>query len=160
MAYAGRLVPRDQALEIAHDVAVEMLSQFNAPVSNALLYMRVTSRLRDAWRAQTRRSALDGAYAELRASVMPSWAQPGAELEARELRERINDVLAGMPDAMRNAYLLVREEELTYKEAAIRLGVTVSTVHTQLSRANVLLRECVKRYHADAPIARSSEEQR
>ena len=53
-----------------------------------------------------------------------------------------------MPRAMRETFLLVRDEELSYKEAAARLGVSVGTVHTQLSRANALLRECIQRYQA------------
>ena len=45
-------------------------------------------------------------------------------------------------------HFLVRDEELSYKDAAARLGVAVGTVHTQLSRANALLRECIQRYQA------------
>ncbi len=160
MRYAERLVPRDQAFEIAHDVAIEMLRQTPDRVNGTLLYIRVTSRVRNLWRATQRRAALDRAYLEMRSSAMPAWAQPGADLEARELRERIEDVLAQMPSAMREAFLLVREEELSYKETAARLGITVGTVHTQLSRANALLRECVERYRAGAVRATGSRKER
>ena len=114
-----------------------------------MLYLRVTSRLRNLWRAARRRASLDRAYVEMQTRAVPAWANPGAELEARELRKRIEAVVAHMPDAMREVFILVREEELSYKETAERLGVSVGTVHTQLSRANALLRECVARYHAD-----------
>jgi RNA polymerase sigma-70 factor (ECF subfamily) len=144
------LVPRDQAFEVAHEVAVEMLRHSPDRVTATLLYIRVTSRVRNLWRATQRRAALDRAYLEMRSSAMPAWAEPGADLEARELRQRIEDVLAQMPNAMREAFLLVREEELSYKETAARLGISVGTVHTQLSRANALLRECVERYRSGA----------
>ena len=86
---------------------------------------------------------------ETRADDPPAWARPGADLEARELGDRIAQVVARMPRGMREAFLLVREERLSYREAAERLGVGVGTIHTQLARAGVLLRECVKAYHDD-----------
>jgi RNA polymerase sigma-70 factor, ECF subfamily len=159
MRYAERVVPREQAFEVAHDVAVEMLRHPPGEISGTLLYIRVTSRLRNLWRATQRRAALDRAYLEMRATAMPAWAVPGSELEARELRERIDEVLMRMPTAMREAFLLVREEELSYKETAARLGVSVGTVHTQLSRANALLRECVERYHAGVSNAAESNKE-
>ncbi len=151
MAHAERLLPREQAFEIAHDVALEMIGRPAKLVSGALIYVAVTSRLRNMRRSTVRRAALEGAYLEARERVHPAWSQPGSELEASELRARIDGVMAGMPTGMRDAFVLVREQELSYKEAALRLGVSVGTIHTQLSRANALLRECVERYHAAAP---------
>jgi DNA-directed RNA polymerase specialized sigma24 family protein len=57
---------------------------------------------------------------------------------------------------MRSVFVLVREEELSYKETAARLGITVGTVHTQLSRANALLRDAVANYQSDKPSAHQS----
>ena len=158
MRYAERVVPREQAFEIAHDVAVELLRRPPERLSGTMLYLRVTSRLRNLWRASQRRAATDRAYLDMRAATAPSWADPASALEAEELAGHIDDALARMPRAMRDAFLLVRDEELSYKETAARLGVSVGTVHTQLSRANVLLRECVKRYRDGAPRAGSTRE--
>ena len=146
--YAERLVSREQAFEIAHDVAVEMLRRPPERLSGTMLYLRVTSRLRNLWRANQRRAATDRAYLEMRSARTPEWADPAAGVEADELRACIRDALDRMPTAMRQTFLLVRDEELSYKEAAARLGVAVGTVHTQLSRANALLRECIQRYQA------------
>jgi RNA polymerase sigma factor (sigma-70 family) len=146
--YAERLVPREQAFEIAHDVAVEMLRRPPERMSGTMLYLRVTSRLRNLWRANQRRAATDRAYLEMRSTRTPAWADPAAGVEAEELRARIREALDGMPPAMRQTFLLVRDEELSYKEAAARLGVSVGTVHTQLSRANAVLRECIQRYQS------------
>lgn len=148
MRYAERLVDRDQAFEIAHDVAVEMLRRPPERMSGTMLYLRVTSRLRNLWRATQRRAATDRAYLEMRSASTPSWADPAGGLEADELRAHIQRTLDRMPHAMRDTFLLVRDEELSYKETAARLGVSVGTVHTQLSRANALLRECIQRYQA------------
>jgi RNA polymerase sigma-70 factor (ECF subfamily) len=151
MRCAERYLPRDQALEVAHDVASEMLRLPPGRVTGTLIYVAVTSRLRSLWRRKERRAALEGAYHERWSSVTPLWAEPGAEMEIRELQQRIDAALADMPPGMRKVFVLVREEGLSYKEAAARLGVNVGTVHTQLSRANALLRQVVARYRGDAP---------
>lgn len=148
MRYAERLVGRDQAFEIAHDVAVEMLRRPPERLSGTMLYLRVTSRLRNLWRATQRRAAIDRAYIEMRAASTPAWADPASGIEADELRACIRRALERMPKAMRETFHLVRDEELSYKETAARLGVSVGTVHTQLSRANALLRECIQRHQS------------
>jgi RNA polymerase sigma-70 factor (ECF subfamily) len=148
MRYAERLVGREQAFEIAHDVAVEMLRRPPERMSGTMLYLRVTSRLRNLWRASQRRAATDRAYIDMRAASTPAWANPAAGVEAEELRVCIRKALDRMPPSMRETFLLVRDEELSYKETAARLGVSVGTVHTQLSRANALLRDCIQRHQA------------
>jgi RNA polymerase sigma-70 factor (ECF subfamily) len=150
MGFAERYLPRAQALEIAHDVAIEIHRLPSDRVTGTLIWIAVTSRLRNFWRATQRRAAAEGAYHEMWAGATSTWAQPGAEMEARELQTRIEAAVAAMPPAMRDVFVLVRGRELSYREAAARLGVSVGTVHTQLSRANALLRECVARYHADS----------
>jgi RNA polymerase sigma factor (sigma-70 family) len=159
LKHARRLIQGGQADEVAHDVATEMLDRPELEVSGSLLYVAVVYRLRTLWRATDRRSTTERQYLEMRREGTPAWAQPDSGLEAAELRERIEATLAAMPAGMREAFLLVREDELSYREAAERLGVAVGTVHTQLSRANALLRECVKQYHADAPRASRSPTQ-
>ena len=111
--YAERLVPREQAFEIAHDVAVEMLRRPPARMSGTMLYLRVTSRLRNLWRANQRRAATDRAYLDMRDTRTPAWADPAAGVEAEELRARIREALNAMPRGMRETFLLVRDEELT-----------------------------------------------
>jgi RNA polymerase sigma factor (sigma-70 family) len=153
MSHARRLVHGDQAAEVAHEVAVDMLARPVEEISGRLLYIAVVYRLRSLWRSADRRSATERAYIDLRSGGTPAWAQPDSGLLAEELRECIEDTLARMPAGMREAFLLVRDDELSYRDAATRLGVAVGTVHTQVSRANALLRECVRQYHADRPSA-------
>jgi RNA polymerase sigma factor (sigma-70 family) len=154
MGFAERYLPRDQAQEIAHDVACEMLRLGAERATGALIYVAVTSRLRTFWRSAQRRAALEGAYRETQTPSV--WADPGASLELGELRGRIDDCIAAMPPAMRQVFVLLREEELSYKDAASRLGVSVATVHTQIARASARLRDCVGQYRLDAPGANSS----
>ena len=156
--HAERYVATDQAREIAHEVATEMAQLPQGNVSASLIYIAVTSRLRDHWKMSKRRALAEGKYQELQRNATPAWAIPDADVEYDELHKSIARVLDEMPRAMREVFLLVREEELSYKEVAERLGVGTGTVHTQLSRANALLRECVSRYYADRNIDASGEE--
>ena len=151
-------MPPQQASELAHDVTVELLRRTDSPPpAGPLIYLAVMRRLRDAARATKRRAAREGQYLGAQSSHTPSWAEPGADLEARELGERVAKTVAQMPGGMRDVFLLIREEQLSYKEAAERLGVGVGTVHTQLSRAGALLRECVKQHNADKPSRNARE---
>jgi RNA polymerase sigma-70 factor (ECF subfamily) len=160
MGFAGKHLPRDEALEIAHEVASEIVNMPAAGITSGLIYIAVTRRLRNFWRSRARRSAAEGAYQELRSGATPGWAQPGAEIETGELQTRVTEALAAMPPAMREVFLLIREKELSYKEVAAHLGVSTGTVHTQLSRALALLRDCVAQYYLGNPSAKSSKEAR
>jgi RNA polymerase sigma factor (sigma-70 family) len=151
MTYALRLLPREEARELAHDVAVELVRSPDASaLSGPVVYLAVTRRLRNAIRAARRRSTREQAYLQSNNGT-PAWVRPDADLEARELRDRLRDAVAEMPASMREIFLLLREQEVSYKEVADRLGVSVGTVHTQLSRAAARLRECVRRYEAGEP---------
>jgi RNA polymerase sigma factor (sigma-70 family) len=161
MRYARRIVPRDQAFEVAHDVALEMLDRPAAQrASGALLFVAVSRRLRNVARAEHRRAARDGAYLEQQSAQTTVWANPDVALETRELGDYIAGIVQRMPDGMRDAFVLVREEGLTYKQAAERLNVGVGTVHTQLSRALTLIRDGVQDYYDDAPGARRTRDGR
>jgi RNA polymerase sigma factor (sigma-70 family) len=151
MAFAERYLSRDDALEIAHDIAVSMLRLPPERVTGTLIYVAVANHVRRRWRSSNRRRAVEGAYHERWTSTTPSWADPDADLELREMQSRIASVVASMPDGMREVFVLIREEGLTYKDVAARLGIGVGTVHTQLSRATALLRECITQYQSAAP---------
>jgi RNA polymerase sigma factor (sigma-70 family) len=156
--HAECYVAADQAREIAHDVASEMAQLPAGNATPALIYVAVTSRLRDHWKMSKRRAIAEGKYQQMQCGVTPAWAIPDAGVEYDELHRRITRVLEDMPNAMRKVFLLVRDEELSYKQVAEQLGIGTGTVHTQLSRANALLRECVARYYADLNIDAAGQE--
>jgi RNA polymerase sigma factor (sigma-70 family) len=158
MRHAARHVAWDEAFEIAHDVANEVLRRraarpelaANTDLTEGFIHLAVTNRLRNLARSRRRRAAAEGAHHTQRLQLSSVWATPATDLEQQELQEVVDAAVAGMPDGMREVFLLVRRDELPYKEVARRLGVGVGTVHTQLSRANSLLRRAIERYRADA----------
>lgn len=62
-----------------------------------------------------------------------------AELEQSELAAAARAVVAELPERCREIYLLSSEHGLSYSEIAAMLGISVSTVKTQMGRAFTLL---------------------
>jgi RNA polymerase sigma-70 factor (ECF subfamily) len=67
---------------------------------------------------------------------------PGADdlLQARELHDRMERVLADLPPAQRVAFELLKKEGLSVAEAAAVLGTTVAAVKLRAHRAYAALR--------------------
>jgi RNA polymerase sigma-70 factor (ECF subfamily) len=89
-------------------------------------------------RRRTEGGELFEAAAETRAEAAPG---PDAELEAGEMRERLQAALASLPEEFRTALVLRTHEGLSYEEIAHTLGVPIGTVMSRIHRARCLLRE-------------------
>ncbi len=68
------------------------------------------------------------------------------ELEFQELESYLNDVIDRLPEKCRLVFILNRFEELSYKEVAERLDISVKTVENQMSKALRILREEMVNY--------------
>ncbi len=75
-----------------------------------------------------------------------SFDYPIANILIQELDEKINQSILDLPKQCREVFLLIRHEDLSYIEAAEKLGVSVNTIKTQLQRALSRLRENLKNY--------------
>lgn len=62
------------------------------------------------------------------------------QLQEREMKRRIAEVVASFPPKMREAFEMSRELEMSRKEIATATGTSEETVKTQLSRAMKILR--------------------
>jgi RNA polymerase sigma-70 factor, ECF subfamily len=62
----------------------------------------------------------------------------------QELEEKIGSIISGLPEQCRAMFLMSREEGLSHNEIAIRSGVSVNTVRTQISRALCRFRKELK----------------
>ncbi|MDG5767575.1 RNA polymerase sigma-70 factor [Balneolales bacterium ANBcel1] len=56
------------------------------------------------------------------------------DIEFVEFREAVRNALALIPEQRRNIFLMHREDQLTYREIAETLGISIKTVETQMSR--------------------------
>lgn len=89
----------------------------------------------------------------LAAAAVHASAQQGgyADLFARfDLSDAIERAIAELPEAFREAVLLVDVNDQSYEAAAGLLGVPVGTVRSRLFRARRLLQEALVDYASDA----------
>jgi len=70
----------------------------------------------------------------------------GNYMEFEELREKIDNAIAALPDDLRETFLLSRYEELHYKEIADKQSISIKTVEARVSRALRILRFELKDY--------------
>lgn len=69
------------------------------------------------------------------AAEIPVRADQADAIELEEMRERYRDLVARMPPRTREVFLLHRIDELSYKEIAVRLGISVRTVEWHVAEA-------------------------
>lgn len=67
-------------------------------------------------------------------------AEPGRELERADLRRLLNDALARLPEAQRRTFVLHVDGELSYREVADVLEISIGTVMSRLFYARQKLR--------------------
>lgn len=67
-------------------------------------------------------------------------------LEYKELSDYLNDVIDNLPEKCRVVFILNRFEELSYKEVAVKLDISVKTVENQISKALRILRKEMENY--------------
>ena len=68
-------------------------------------------------------------------------ASPIMKLEAKETELQIKKLVESLPFKCKEIFLLSRFEQLSYKEIAIQLDITVKTVENQIGNAIKLLRK-------------------
>lgn len=156
--FAMNIVDDDPAEDIAQDVALQCLMKIRAGK-----WRVEAAALRDFVRRVVRRKAVDllrrsqareqrhAEYA-LEAHAAQTWMSPELAYEERELAEFREQALGRLPALCRRTYLLVREEEETYRNAALRLGVRPTTVSAHIVTAQQRLRnELAERGISEAP---------
>lgn len=67
------------------------------------------------------------------------------KLNVDDLQNRINEAIGTLPDRCRIIFSLSRFEELSYKEIAENLGISVKTVENQMSKALRILRNHISK---------------
>jgi RNA polymerase sigma-70 factor (ECF subfamily) len=113
------------------------LADFKARSSpRTWLYAIATNKFLDHCRNRWGKVQLDSESIEALPSSGPV---PLEELIEKEESRRIHEAILALPPELRTALLLVRFEELKYREAAQILGISLSTVRMRLHRALCIL---------------------
>ena len=72
----------------------------------------------------------------------------GSYVEFEELRLKIDQAIASLPDELRETFLLSRFDEMQYKEIAEKLSVSIKTVEARMTKSLKILRHELKDYLA------------
>jgi RNA polymerase sigma-70 factor (ECF subfamily) len=72
---------------------------------------------------------------------------PGQFMEVNELRAFLESAIRQLPDQSRRIFLMAREENLSHKEIADRLGISPKTVENHVGIALRKLRETLKPFY-------------
>lgn len=74
---------------------------------------------------------------------------PDSVMDTNQLRDVINAAICGLPERCREIYLMGKEKNMSYKEIADELGISVKTVEVQMGKALKKLREQLRPYYND-----------
>jgi RNA polymerase sigma-70 factor (family 1) len=129
----------DLATDIAQDVLMKLWEKqvdFEESRTKSLLYKMAS----DAFVSQVRKNQVSDKYL---GSIELSFndQDPHKELQYTELKARYQKVLAELTENQREVFLMNRSEELTYKEIAERLGLSVKAVEKRMSLAIKTLKQ-------------------
>lgn len=130
-----RLGNAPDAADLAHDTFVRILRQrLSGDLREPRAYL--ASIARSVLVDHMRRRTIEQAYRDVLAA-QPQSSIPSLEVQAMvmEALVEIDRLLDGMGDRVKQTFLLVQCEGLTYAETAQRLGISVRTVSTYVARA-------------------------
>lgn len=130
----------ETAADLVHEVFLKLQSirtpLYSDGEARAYIYRMMQNLAIDHVRTESRRSAIiDGAQILFEDAVM----SPEAIAISRDQLRRIDRALGDLPPKCREAFVMTRVTNLTHKEIADRLGVSVSLIEKYQLRA---LRHC------------------
>lgn len=124
--------------ELATDIAQEVFMkawekhlEYQEPQIKSLLYKMANDRFID----HIRKEKVAGKYIETIKFRSKKSISPQEELEFNELKEKYERTLSDLPEGQREVFLMSRMEDLTYREIAERLEVSVKAVEKRMSNA-------------------------
>ncbi len=139
------------ALDAVQDGFVKVLTHlagFQGRSSFRTWLLRVVSNAAlDLGRQRARREmvSLDGVGPNQRDEWEPVLLDdPGQGMHRQDLRRQLNAALAKLPPAMRQTFVLYAEADLSYREIAETLGISIGTVMSRLYYARQQLRSLVE----------------
>lgn len=141
------LLRRGQSVESAEDIVQETFLRFHRagnqitdPDARPLIFVITKNLLKDHWksasREQSRRAGVSPEELETVGQAMADDAPaPDRRLLGREQLDQALAVIRALPPRTRDAFLLHRFEDLTYRQIADRLDVSVSMIEKHLAEA-------------------------
>ena len=141
--FAQKYVPdQDTAKDIVHNVFINLWEKrqqvdTDSPLKS-YLFTSVHNRCLNYIRDQKKFDKDETRFQRLDSTEFSDGVD---RLEEQELEQRIFDALQALPEKCREIFNMNRFEGLKYAEIAQKLGISVKTVETQMSKALKILRE-------------------
>ena len=129
--------------EVASDVFVSLWSNWEqlSKISSIEDYIFITAKnkaLNHLRKVQKENVDIETIYVD---AFYQTQTTPESIYITKEMVAKLNDAINSLPPKTKQAFLLVRENKKTYKDAAKILGVSVGTVEKQVAQAVEKLRE-------------------
>lgn len=158
--YALRKTDYDSAGDIAQEVAFDCLLRLRrnrwqvAKSQKALVASMTRHKLSTLRVKKNNRKEREEQFMAERSARCPEWMDPARRFEEREEVLIRAQALEELPEKCRSAYLLVREEGVTRREVARRLGISFGLVVNHVARAERQLADRlihVRKWNATPP---------
>lgn len=134
----ARLRSNEEASDLVHDAFARLFracTRARLREPEAFLHRIVRNLLIDRSRRLAARSPHVAIDDEENGLAVPP--HQSDEIEVAQMRDRYREVVASLPNRMREVFVLHRIEELSYKEIAARLDISVRTVEWHIAEAIV-----------------------
>jgi RNA polymerase sigma-70 factor, ECF subfamily len=130
------VLEKESAREIVQEVFIELWKKDNwQHIESLKAYLYVAVYNRSLSELKKRKPFLS------EEAIASRYVTDHHQMEANELEKIITRGIDSLPDECKKIFLLSREEELTYKEIARLLGLSVKTVERQMGIALKKLRD-------------------
>lgn len=144
MAFSQKFLPsEDDAREVVHMVFINLWEKRNTLDTSISLksYLFTSVHNRSLNLLRDRKKFSDEEIPEI-----ASESSVQSQMESMELEDKINAVIASLPEKCREVFEMNRFEGLKYGEIADKLNISVKTVENQMSKALKILRENLAHY--------------
>ncbi len=141
-----RLQSRQKAEDLVQDLFIDLYQkrndiEFKVSV-RAYLLQAVKYKVLNEFRSD----AIKGNYTKSLFFNAVSKNDFANQLDAKDLRVRINEVLETLPEKCRRAFLLSRNSDLSNKEISSTMNISVSTVEKHIGKALKIFRDNLKEF--------------
>ncbi|MCK9412887.1 MAG: RNA polymerase sigma-70 factor [Prolixibacteraceae bacterium] len=148
--FAAKFVEDEVAKDIVQDIFVKLWSGHEIIISkslNSLLFTMVkNSCLQHLEKQKVRSKYIESAKWKLQKKELQFYMEETTSLIERELEDKLDEVLEGLPERCRQIFMLSRFEHKKYQEIADELDISVKAVEKQVSKALATIRTEMKDY--------------
>ncbi len=136
---------RSLAEDIVQEVFYELYrKKDNVQIKSLIGYLKRSVYNRSLNKIKSNKDIFDSDDLNIELSDNSISSQEG--MEYKELEDYLNEVIDKLPEKCRLVFVLNRFEELSYKEVAEKMEISVKTVENQMSKALRILREEMVNY--------------